>query len=298
MLPPKTDVLEARIALASDPPQIILLALPAPRFELFQQYWNGFGMNIIHTKTLGIEENSNIAYRKYPGRDVLFPLMQHITPNFGFLLFLCLVLMSGALTVVRRKAKVLIENTLKLVAYMFSPLKPKVIKTKQSYSMILIGSWLISALVISISIRNYILEDMVIVIPNRVIDSWDDLKNRPEVTIRAMRNDLIIEYASNSDEEMALNFRERIISFYFDSLLKKSFMNELSLELNSGQSALILNRKTLIYTLIYMNYIINGNDPQFLKNFHVSNYGGQHVPYFTFLIKSTGWFLLELFNQM
>ena len=297
-MPPTTDPIETMTLLASDPPQILLCALSASSFDFFHKIYEDFGLKILYTKILGVEEHSNIAYRKYPGHQVLFPYFQRIQPSFGYLLLFSLFLVSFALTGIKICSCSFFENLFRLFSSIFSPIKPKIIRKWQLYSMIVIGVWLISTFLISVTFRNHILEDMVIVIPNRVIDSWNDLKNRPEVMIRATDSDLIVEYAKKSKDQMAITFWDRLKAYPLEAFFNQSFVEQIMSELSSGESALVGGRLSLIYTLKYMHFSINESDPFFLKRLHVSKTGGEHVPYFAFIIESAGSFLLPGWNHM
>ena len=57
---------------------------------------------------------------------------------------------------------------------------------------------------------------MVIVIPKRVVDSWEDLRDTPDVTIRVPDGELFDKYVTESNEEMAHNFRDRTETFAYN----------------------------------------------------------------------------------
>ena len=157
--------------------------------------------------------------------------------------------------------------------------------------MIVIGSWLQFCLIFGVIFRNYILEDMVIVIPNRVIDSWDDLKDRIEVKIRASDIDYIARYVSSSNDTMAVNFRNRLETYDKFTYDDPDFILKLIDEISSGQTAWVQSRTTLIYELI-RNYVeLNYSDPLFLQRLHISKYGGGSIPLLMSLVSTESWIL-------
>ena len=163
--------------------------------------------------------------------------------------------------------------------------------------MIVIGVWLISTFLISVTFRNHILEDMVIVIPNRVIDSWYDLKDKTDIKIRAYETDYIVKYVEISNDKMAANLKNLLDPHPLPAFNNKSFILQVMDEISSGKTAMIESRTTLIYHMIHYYVIHNYSDPLFLQRLHISKYGGGSVPFFLPLVSSKSW-LLPHYNRM
>ena len=209
MFPPMTDAMEALNFLAEHPPHFLLSGLAASMFPQFQNFFRSEGMEILYTNTLGIEELSCIAYKKYPGNAKLFAFLQHLKPFSCLSILTCLICSACLLSILNESARQFFEYLFSLFNTLFSYNMPKLSKRNRFLSMPIIGSWLLMTTIISIVFRNNILEDMVIVIPNIVIDSWEDLYRTPDIRIISESADLLTAYAQQSEDDMAQNFLDR-----------------------------------------------------------------------------------------
>ena len=304
MMAPIVDMIESFKVQSQSPPHLLLMPIAAPTIDFVRDIYQQFGMDLVFTKSFGFGDLGHIAYNKYSGSDIYFIYFKRIELYFGLLFLLFLALMSCAMspvTVNYNSLKILLENCFELFLSLFSTITPKT-KTKINSSkqiIVSIGFWLISVLFIRIMFQNYILEDMVIVIPKRVIDSWEDLRDTPDVKIRVPEGDLFDKYARESNEEMAHNFRDRIETYSVHSILEnETFCFKVMDEMSSGRTALIGGRMELSYSLKYLHMIYKYPDPNFLRRLHISRYGGGTAPNVISIIESAGSYLLQDINKM
>ena len=64
-----------------------------------------------------------------------------------------------------------------------------------------------------------------------------------------------------------------MIVFLFDSFLDIEYVESVMTDLNSGRSALVFNRNTLIYGLKYMHMMTHDSDLGFFDRIHISKHG-------------------------
>ena len=298
MMRPILDAQEGMNSLAENPPQVILSPLDASSYKLIRDVYQFFGLDIITSDIISYNSPSYIAYIKIPGHKIFFKYFQRIEIYFGFIFLIVMVFISFAITFFQKPLNLKFEYIFILFQTLFSPIMPKINSEKRSYSMILIGCWLLSVFLIKILFQNWILEDMVIVIPNRVIDSWDDLNDRPDVGIYVPTTDRLVKYCEVSKDQMALNFNPRLKRYDLNDIYNQTFVNQLISDLSTGKSALIESRNSLIYTLMHLNKVNVRKDRGFLERLHISKSGGGSVPYFTFVLEQTGAYLMPDYNRL
>ena len=259
-------------------PQILLTALDASSLNFYKEITRLLDLNFfIQTDVLGYQGVSHIASKKYQVKQMLFGYFRHLYPSFNMIVLISVTLISFVFTLCEnmRSLQIFIDNFFNLITSLFSPNKPKLVKSQshRSFSMTIIGFWLLSFTAFVINFKNFIVEDMII--PINLIDSWDDLFHRPEIKIIAQETDSITEYSNLFDTEMALSFRDRI-SYLFPDYESSDFTGIVS-ELLSGKSVLINDKLPLISEIMYMQRLKN---EKFIEDIHVSKHGGIQQPYF------------------
>ena len=107
-------------------------------------------------------------------------------------------------------------------------------------------------------------------IPEKVIDSWEDLMERKELKILINEVAFIYKFANEDDSEMAKNFRKRIVDFSMDNVDVADIVNKLL----TGRYV------TSLPTFYIEDCDLYAKKVDLCERIHVSRFGGATSSYF------------------
>ena len=284
--------------LRKDPPNFILAPFVYTNFEFINEHLRNFGLDdIFPTNSIDHFEQGNIAYRIDSGSDVWFKYFHCFSSTVWLFLTLTLLCYSLIYTIYENLSGNLItilDTLWNFFVVVYSKGLPKPFETTNNFKRILIIYWVYLVLIINILFCTYLLDFMVKVIPDIVIDSWDDLFNKNDVKIITMSSSPIEKFALESNTELALNFRNRIETFELEELNEDEFFNSILLNIIKGTHVYVNTRLTLVIHLKLMAKYLG--DMQLLKQVYVSKRGGGSLSYFIGATHTTDQDLIEKVN--
>ena len=171
------------------------------------------------------------------------------------------------------------ETCLEICILLVTKSFPRSIKISDTISRLVLGPVLLLFLLTSIYFCNLILDDKTKKIPDKIIDSWDDLALWKNVDIFGLEHRFLSDFVQR-DDEMAKNFAERFKKIPINNWLSKDFCIEMARNISTGNAVLVINKLTLIFTLMRMAKYVKEEDPDFLDHVHVSKDGSTDLPYF------------------
>ena len=134
------------------------------------------------------------------------------------------------------------------------------------------------------------------VIPNQVIDSWEDLETNKHVKIIAENVEFLVQFSKKSNSKMAANFRNRFQEFNLENVHNMTIMYDIAKDLLSGRAAYVKNKVTIVYNILYLQAIFKlGN--RLLDSLHLSKHGGPDEQYFIIIPSTTPKHLADKFNS-
>ena len=172
-----------------------------------------------------------------------------------------------------------IKTCLEMCVLILAKSFPTSIKISDHTSRLVLGPVLLLFLLTSIHFCNLILDDKTKKIPDKIIDSWDDLALWKDVSIFGLQNRFMSKFIDQNNS-MARNFKERFNEIPIDNWLSKQFCIDMAKNISTGSAVLVINKLTLIFTLMRMAKYVKDEDPDFLDHVHVSKDGSTDLPYF------------------
>ena len=109
-------------------------------------------------------------------------------------------------------------------------------------------------------------------IPNRVIDSWEDLYQRKEVKILASETNALVKFTELENTPMAIDFRQRLEALSPDT--SEYFRSDMFEKVCSGKYAYATNRLVLIGNM----FMLLNSSEEYLTRLHISREGGGELP--------------------
>ena len=156
---------------------------------------------------------------------------------------------------------------------------PSSIDSSDYISRLVLGPVLVAFFITSVEYCNLILDNQVMKMPDRVIDSWDDLALWKDVGIFGLKYRFMSKFVEQ-DNDMAKNFKKRFKEMSVDYWLGNEIYRDMATNISQGKAVLVRNKLALIFVLIRMAKRIKDEEPDFLDNIHVSRYGSTDLPYF------------------
>ena len=148
---------------------------------------------------------------------------------------------------------------------------------------IIMSAWLFAATSISINFSNYVLEQKVVTVPDKVIDSWQDLHDNPDIEIAAVEQDTLVKFARDMENDMARDFWKRLTRYKYQAWFNDDVLLRLAENMTIGQTAIIKSKITLEFLLLHMSQLIANMSMDynsFLDSIHISEHGAWNLPFF------------------
>ena len=253
------------------------------------------GSNVIDYQAL-----SYIAYKAYPGKKELFIYFKFFDYTQYLIILLTLMLISNTLMIIHNRIgfERFLSNIGTLSTVLITSVYHRsIVKGKITMkNMFVLGPWFLTAFFIAIMFNNLILDSMETVIPNQVIDSWEDLETKKNVKIIAENVEFLVQFSKKSNSKMASNFRNRFQEFNLEHVHNMTIMNDIANDLISGRAAYVKNKVTIAYNILYLQAIFKlGN--RLLDSLHLSENGGPDEQYFIIIPSTTPKNLADKFNS-
>ena len=231
------------------------------------------------SKVLGYTSESHIAYRKFRGNDHGIAHYYQFSSN-DVLLQLAILTMA-IFTIIRTKRYRLIHYYYSLYSVVLKQSLSRVLRDKATSNRIMMIVWLYACLMIGINFSNNVLEQKVMTLPDKVIDSWQDLFENKHVEIAVIEQDTLVKFATDSENEMARDFKSRLRVWEHDDWCGDDILLQLAINMSTGQTAMIKSKTALKFMLLHMSQILLKKfKTNFMKNMHISKHGAWNLPYF------------------
>ena len=261
-------------------------------FHHYQEKISILGVKLKHTITIDYNEFANIAYLKLPGTRPVFTFFQ----CFETSLYLFMGFMTIFVALVMSRTRLTLQNLLCNIWNIFTIFLSKTISKDLDMSVkqskIIIGAWLIVEFYLTILCASFLLDHMNKPIPNRVIDSWDDLYQRKEVKILASKTNALVKFTELENTPMAMDFHQRLETLEPDT--SEYFRRDMFQKVCSGKYAYATNRLVLIGNM----FMLLNSSEEYLSKFHISREGGGELPYFLAVHSTFDQGLLKSLDQM
>ena len=188
-------------------------------------------------------------------------------------------MLSGIMVRHKFSFKNLLETLMEISFLTFSKSFPSSIKMSDYKNRMVLGPVLLLFLLTSIQYCNLILDNQVKKIPDKIIESWEDLALLKNVAIFGLKNRFMSQFVEQ-DNDMARNFKKRFKEMPIDHWLTKQFCIKLAKNISTGNAVFVINKLTLVFFLMRMAQHVELEDPDFLDHVLVSRYGSADIPYF------------------
>ena len=259
------------LAVASDPSTLT---------NFKKNFPNYFGVHVKETKVIDYTDDGRVAFIRYPGNSEMFHY--YLAFNWPFVIATSLAILFLSVIMVKNKFKLknLIETYIDLYSLALTKSMPRSINNCDHVSRLVLGPVMLLFLFTSIYFCNLILDEKVMKIPCKVIDSWDDLALKKNLEIVFFKYDFMSKFVELKDNDMARNFAERKHEIPTDEWMDKSVLTDLAMNISNGKAVLVKNKLTLIFLLMKMAKYVEHKDPYFLDKVHLSEKGSTSLPYF------------------
>ena len=250
MKPPASQE-ESMEMMTTDNPDFMALGSDASLFTKYSEQLQWIGVTVKESKVIDYTEDGRIAYIRHPGNTEMFNYYEIFSWQFVIATLIAISVLS--LFMVRHKftVKVFIETCMEVSSLTLTKSFPSSIQKCDHISRMVLGPILLLLIFTIIEFCNLILDEKVKKIPDRIIDSWDDLAQWKNVWIYAIESDFINEFVTQ-DNDMARNFAERYEGLKIDMWMNKEFLTDLAMNITRGDAVFIKNKLTLIFLLMRM----------------------------------------------
>ena len=274
-------------------PDILLMDLDSNNFITYQAKV-GQMLNISHTITVDFMDYGSIAYKKYLGTQqfTIFNFFDDLTWK---LILATMVLISILLTLPRIRVRPLFANCWNISTLFISNTMPKELDTKALSKQILVFSWLGLVLSFQTLFSSFLLDNMIQPLPYLVIDSWDDLYHRPEVTILVAESNAMVQFARHDPSPMAKSFDSRLEILVPET--SAEFRHKIFNRLKTGRYAYVTSNMILLKALFTLAATTD-DIKDYQDQFHISSRGGGELPFFFGITSTFEPTLLNSFNNM
>ena len=262
--------------------QFVIVCVDASEYVNYKKGLDIAGIELFPTRVIDFTDEAYIAHRKYHGAKQIFEYFKHFSFGIISMIFLSLFTLSILLSWHKLTFSNFSNQLFETTTALFSRNLPRPCNKSywRSFTLIVIGSWLISCMFISFLFSGLILDEKVKTNPEIKIDSWDDLYHRSRLKFISIEKTLIAEFI-NTDSSMAIDFRKRMIKTTFNEWENPENWRTWAQKMYSGEIAFVVNKYRLVFRLIQMSRLLNfKNSEHFIENLHISREGGSALPFF------------------
>ena len=238
--------------LLNEPLHFVLTCVEAAEYDDYNTNFEIIGLEMHPTRFIDERDEDYIASRKYPGVEETFQYFQSLSIDSLILVIVLSTILSILLTAKQKSMETTLNLMFQCLTVFFSGNIPRADNKNDTVHKILIGSWLITAMFISIQYCSFILDGKIKTIPERKIDSWEQLFDWG-LNFTTKENSAIGTFIGKQSNSLDPNLSERINPLSYKDW--EIDLNELAVKLSLGEIALVRNRIDLVYTLIRMKRI-------------------------------------------
>ena len=243
---------------------------------------------------------SHIAYKAYPGKIEEFSYFKFFDSILYPIFLVTVMLISINLMLINNRLNFVnfINNIEILYTVLITSIHLRyLVKGGITMKTIMVLSpWFFTAFLIKTVLENLILDNMERVIPNQVIDSWEDLENNKHVKIISENVEFFVQFSKMSNSKMAANFRSRLQEFNLKDVNNMTVMYGIANDLFTGRAAYVKNKLTIVFHMVYLQTILKLSN-NLLDSLHLSKYGGPDEQYFIIIPSTTPKHLAHIFNS-
>jgi len=268
---------------------MVLTGVDQYNLEVYQELLN---ITLFTSNYFDFMDVGSIAYKITPRSQPLFTYFQCFSPDLWLFIFALIIVISSIISFNEENMSKLSENIFNVFIILISKSIPNSMKMNNKLNKLLIGFWLLLVMFLSIMFSSFLLDYMIKPIPNEVIDSWDDLYMRSEVTILAPMNNAIVKYSELENTSMAKSFRSRIDSFLPED--SKEWFDYMYKKMDTGHYALVVKKWNLLFLLSKMS----NNNKEWIKTFHISSNGGLKLPNYLPVLTKMDKNILQFLNKL
>ncbi|CAG2116497.1 unnamed protein product [Medioppia subpectinata] len=166
---------------------------------------------------------------------------------------------------------------------------------------LVIGVWLVSALVLSIEFTSFLLDYMHRSVPTLAVDSLRELTEWDDMRLYVSNVSSLYSYVmkESATDPLARAINDRMILYSTTGWLSIKFALQMLRRLMSGSYAMTTNRLTAIFILFHLVEIDNRvGGPALQDVLHVSRYGSEFAPFFMAFNSDCQQFITNGFNQI
>ena len=194
-------------------PDILLIPFDTNNFE---HYKNLLAMvfDVSHSVTIDYMDSGSVLYRVQSGSQPMLSYFQCFSPSLWTLILMLGIMVSIILTSTSKSWSNVFDITWSVLVLMFAKYIQNSIDLKQPLNKLVMTTWLILVMTLSIIFSNFLLDYLIQPIPDLRIDSWTDLYHRNELKILTIPSNSFVTFAETSDTDMAKNFKSRYELIY------------------------------------------------------------------------------------
>ena len=191
--PPSSED-ESVIIMANEKPDFMALGADASLFTQYADQLDWLPLKFKETKVIDYTDDGIIASKRYPGDNELYQYYKLFSWQYVLSTIMVITILSIIVNRHRLNVKKYLETYLDIAGLILSKSLPSSIKDCDNISRMILGPVILLLLFTSMQFSNHVLDSKVKKIPDKVIDSWEDLAMRKEVGIVAIHNDFVTEF--------------------------------------------------------------------------------------------------------
>ena len=178
-----------------------------------------------------------------------------------------IILLSVIMVRHKISVKKVTETLLEITSLTINKSIPSSIKMSDNISRIVLGPVLLLFSFTSIQYCNFILDDQVKKIRDKVLDSWDDHAQWKGVRIFGLYNRFMSQFVEQ-DNDVARNFKTRFKEISVAYWLSKEFHMEMAKNISTGNAMFVMNKLGLIFALMRMANNVKDEDHDLITSIY------------------------------
>jgi len=244
------------------------------------------------SNTLDVKYDGYIISEPRPGQRDIFEFLNGFQIQVWITLLLTIFFIPLALALVKKKFSDYFTDLWNYSYLILTEVIPRI--PKPSMQRFVITFWLLGCVVLLAGFGGVLRDYFIKKTPDVVIDSWEDLHNRKELTIVVTEGSVIHDFAQKEfkNNEMAKDFKSRMRTHY---VINYNNTENLIQNLKQADVAFSVPYQLLDDCAYFARRY---NIPFECKNLHISKYGGITAPYFIPISKNANPRIAKDLNKM
>ena len=301
MKPMPMTMLDLVTGLFVEPPDIVLRPLYIPQILRIMTDLKQVNINFAYSKTIAHFELGTLLSRIQPDTLTMFIYFNCFSLAVWLLILLSILACSLSLRFGSSIPRSFFEYYWHLTVIMFNKSLQLSIKRNISKNHIVIGTWLVSSLILSSLFVTYLLDYMISLSPVRKIDSLGDASIANDLTVLCSDDSTLMGYVhSEKDDPIAQRLSKKMEFFPDDLWFDRNFTVDMLTKLRSGSYALAHNKLTAIFLLYLLSELDENkkSNENIMDVIHVASDGGGYLPTFLSVNQDNTAFNLHDFDAM